>query len=334
MIVLLGVAVAGLLVGLAAGFGWARRGRPEALAEVIERAVAGDLGARAEPDDTSREAVAVNRLLDRFAEVVRVSVAANARVSGATERLYGLVGEMVAGAQGSVVSAGEILRASQEVSENIATLAAGSQELGASIQEISRSASEAVTVAANAMEVSADASRTMTKLGDSSAQIGDVVRVITAIAGQTNLLALNATIEAARAGEMGKGFAVVASEVKDLAQETAKATDDIAGRVGTIQSDTSGVVASISQIGEVIDRVNGYQTTIASAVEEQHATANMMTQSIVSAGTQAARIAESMSRVAQTREQAKLSVDQTGEVAQDLRDAGTALTAALGGLRL
>ena len=132
------------------------------------------------------------------------------------------------------------------------TVAAGSEEMGASIREIAQNATEAARVAAQAVEVADATNATVAKLGESSAEIGNVVKVITSIAEQTNLLALNATIEAARAGEAGKGFAVVANEVKDLAQETARATEDITRRVEAIQADTGGAVEAIGEIAAII----------------------------------------------------------------------------------
>jgi methyl-accepting chemotaxis protein len=162
-------------------------------------------------------------------------------------------------------------------------VSAGSEEMGASIREISQNATEAAQVAGEAVGLAARTSNTMNQLGDSSSEIGDVIRTITAIAEQTNLLALNATIEAARAGESGKGFAVVAAEVKDLAQETARATEDISKRVQAIQADTGGAVEAIEEITRVIGRISDYQTTIASAVEEQTATTAEMNRSVAEA---------------------------------------------------
>ncbi len=140
---------------------------------------------------------------------------------------------------------------------------------------------------------------TMNKLGDSSREIGDVVRLITSIAEQTNLLALNATIEAARAGDAGKGFAVVADEVKQLAQETARATEDISKRVETIQEDADQATKAITEIAGVITRINEFQTTIASAVEEQTATTQAINAGVSEAATGSGQIARSISGVAE-----------------------------------
>src|SRR5690606_21069933 len=146
---------------------------------------------------------------------------------------------------------------------------------------------------------------------------GNVVKVITSIAEQTNLLALNATIEAARAGEAGKGFAVVASEVKDLAQETAKATEDIARRVAAIQVDTVSAVEAIAEISTIIANINDYQLTIASAVEEQTATTNEMSRSVAEAATGSGEIAANISGVAIASETSNVVIADMGSRVRD-----------------
>ncbi|MGV3709161.1 MAG: methyl-accepting chemotaxis protein, partial [Gemmatimonas sp.] len=159
---------------------------------------------------------------------------------------------------------------------------------------------------------------TVTRLGESSAQIGKVIKVITSIAQQTNLLALNATIEAARAGEAGKGFAVVANEVKELAKETARATEDISNKIQAIQSDTGGAVTAIAEIGSVINKISGIQSTIASAVEEQTATTNEMARNVSEAAKGSAEIARNITGVAK-------AASETSEGARDTLNAAAEL---------
>jgi methyl-accepting chemotaxis protein len=221
--------------------------------------------------------------------------------------------------------AATVAESAATMSLNIQTVAAGSEEMGASIREISESATQAVHVANRAVEVTLNTSEVMAKLGASSAEIGEVIKTITAIAEQTNLLALNATIEAARAGEMGKGFAVVASEVKELSQETARATEDIGSRVAAIQSDTAGAITAIEEISEIIGRINEFQTTIASAVEEQTVTTNEMSRNVTEAAQAGTRVADTISGVATSVQLTTVGVAEADKAATQLAGMSTDL---------
>jgi methyl-accepting chemotaxis protein len=277
-------------------------------------------------DELGLMAVAVNRAREGLRETI-TSLTAGAHSLGAgTQQLTGVTARIGASAREAAAQAGLVAGAAGDVSASVQSVAAGSDEMGASIREIAQNANDAAQVASNAVGVAQSTNDTVAKLGTSSAEIGDVVKVITAIAQQTNLLALNATIEAARAGDAGKGFAVVASEVKDLAQETARATEDISRRVETIQADTSSAVEAIGEISQIIQRINDYQVTIASAVEEQTATTAEMSRSIGEAASGSSTIATNISGVASSAEltsstlvEADAAVSRLTGISEELR---------------
>jgi methyl-accepting chemotaxis protein len=202
------------------------------------------------------------------------------------------------------------------------------------IQSIAGNAHEAATVASRAVEIARAANATVAKLGDSSAEIGEVIKVITSIAQQTNLLALNATIEAARAGEAGKGFAVVANEVKELAKQTAKATEDISQKIATIQQDTKGAVEAIGSITGVIAQVNEISGTIATSVEEQSATTNEMTRNVADAAKGAGEISRNIEGVAQAAQGTSNSAQESQKAADELAQMAEQLRGLVGQFKI
>lgn len=171
-------------------------------------------------------------------------------------------------------TASSVTLAAQDATSNVETMAAATEELGASVQEIGAQISRASDISSRADQLTQNASVKVDKLSDASQKIGDVVKLITDIAEQTNLLALNATIEAARAGEAGKGFAVVASEVKSLANQTARATEEISTQITEIQGETNEVVSAMDEISGVIGEVNEIASGIAASAEQQSAATN------------------------------------------------------------
>ncbi len=281
----------------------------------------GDLTKRIEiatNDEIGELAKWINAFVERLHEMIK-SVAENARqVADASEQLSNTSEQIAANAQETSAQAKMVSDAVVQVSQNLQTVATGAGEMGDSIKEIAKNATEAAHVATSAVKVAETATSTVSKLGESSTEIGQVIKVITSIAQQTNLLALNATIEAARAGEAGKGFAVVANEVKELARETANATEDISRKIEAIQSDTNAAVEAIASISEVINRVNGISNTIATAVEEQNATTNEMTRNVGEAARSSGEITRNISGVALTADSTSRGAAETQKAVQQL----------------
>lgn len=215
--------------------------------------------------------------------------------------------------QSNIVSA-----AAEEVNRNIEVVTTGTEEMTFSIKEIALNAHEAANVATNAVKAAEKTNQIVSKLGDSSGEIGKVIKVITSIAQQTKLLALNATIEAARAGEAGKGFAVVANEVKELAKETATATEDISQKIEAIQADTQSAVNAIADIQNIINQINDFQNTIASAVEEQAATTSEIGRNVAEAAKGSHEIAKNIAGVAEAARSTSAGASETQLAAAEL----------------
>jgi methyl-accepting chemotaxis protein len=215
--------------------------------------------------------------------------------------------------------------AAEQVNANTTTVAASAEEMTASIREISNNSSEAAHVARRAVEVAQVTNNTIEALGQRSQEIGNVINMISSIAQQTNLLALNATIEAARAGEAGKGFAVVANEVKELAKQTATATDEITEKIEAIQNSTTEAVTAIQEISHIIEQISDISTTIASAVEEQAATTNEITRNVAESASGAQEIASNITGVATAANSTAQGATQCLRSAGDLRNLAAVL---------
>jgi methyl-accepting chemotaxis protein len=269
-------------------------------------------------DEVARLGRSFNRAVDDLSTVVRRIRESAWTLASSADELSATSTQMGASAEETSAQANAVSSAAEQVSANVNTVAASAEEMSASIHEIAASAHEAAAVANHAVEAAGATSETVRQLGDSSAEIGEVIKVITAIAEQTNLLALNATIEAARAGDAGKGFAVVANEVKELAKETSAATEEIGQKIVAIQGDAQATMTAIDTISEVIRRINDIQGTIASAVEQQTATTNEITRHVTEAASGAGEIAANVTGVAQAAQDTSSGASSVQASAQDL----------------
>ena len=268
---------------------------------------------------------AIGRIGERLDQVFRqfaisiknISNHANTLSSG-SESLTKVSASIASSAQINSERALEVSEASDEISSGVDNVAAAITEMSATVKEIASNADQATAVAKEASVLTTDARDLVSKLSDSSADIGTVIKVITSIAEQTNLLALNATIEAARAGDAGKGFAVVANEVKELAKETATATDDIAQRIQTIQHDSVSVTDSIAGISTIIDRINELQSIIAVSVDEQASASSEISRIVAHTADGSQRIAGSMTDIADAASQALSGANTAQEASGEM----------------
>jgi methyl-accepting chemotaxis protein len=256
----------------------------------------------------------IRNLRESLSQVAEIATT----VATAAEELTAASTDMSNDADQTAEQATSVSASAEQVSQNATTVATAVEEMNVSLREIAKNSAEGAKVATNAVKTSDQTNITIGKLGQSSVEIGKVIKVITSIAQQTNLLALNATIEAARAGDAGRGFAVVANEVKELAKQTATATEDIGQRIEAIQTDTNSAVEAITQITDVINQINDIQNTIASSVEEQTATTGEISRNVAEAAKGSADIAKSIGIVAQNAQTTTTGASNMSQAATEV----------------
>jgi methyl-accepting chemotaxis protein len=276
-----------------------------------------DLNVRSQ-DELGDLTTAINKMSASLKHMIQAITANAVHVAKASEELNITSQQISANSEETSAQADVVSKAAHAVSQNLQTVATGSEQMGVSIKEIAKNATEAAKVATSAVKVAETTTVTVSKLGESSTEIGQVIKVITSIAQQTNLLALNATIEAARAGEAGKGFAVVANEVKELAKETARATEDISRKIEAIQADTKAAVDAIASMSTVINQINDISGTIASAVEEQNATTNEMSRNVGEAARSSEEITSNIAGVAEAAQSTTRGATDTQNASREL----------------
>jgi methyl-accepting chemotaxis protein len=330
---ILGLSLAALFAGLLVAVGLARAiaaSSAKMLATIEE--IAGNNLAIADLEITSSDEIgkaglALNKMKNNLHDVIESIAGTIQNVASVSEDFTSASHEITTNSEEATAQANCVSAATEQISRNLQTVATGAEQMNATIKDIAKNAGEAAKVASEAVKSAETTNTIVCKLGESSSEIGHVIKVITSIAQQTNLLALNATIEAARAGEAGKGFAVVANEVRELAKQTAKATEDISQKITTIQDDTKGAVDAIGLISVIINQINDISNMIATAVEEQSATTSEMSRNVMEAARSSEAITQNIGGVARAAQNASSSAHESQRAASQLAEMSLQLRA-------
>jgi methyl-accepting chemotaxis protein len=332
-----------LLVGLGAAWGIGLL-MARAVSRPLARCVAalasvrdGDLTARAGMDgrdEVGRLGTALDATTAALAGMIGQIREAAAQVSRSSGDLAGVSDGLTASAHEASERASAVSATAGQISGNVQAVAGASEEMKATITEIASNSSDAARVAREASELTVTSTRSVAALSEASTQVGDVMQLIRSIAEQTNLLALNATIEAARAGSAGRGFAVVADEVKQLAQQTAQATEEVAAKITAIQHETGNATTAITGVADVISKVHDYAVAIAGAVEEQSVTTAQVTETVGEAAHGTLEIASSIGSVADAARRATDGAVRARAAALEMSQVSARLEQLIGGYRL